>query len=181
MTTRRSAVRLERVADGDAGRRLDNFLLSRLKDAPKSLVYKLVRSGQVRVNGGRVDDWAAPGTSHPMPAIGANADFDQSCRKLATRRLDPSPATPRAAMKPWGAIVAGNRSANIAMRAFAQVRQRHPKLFTNREPLVVKKASPGMGASRIAYVMIGADSRTEAEAFCARLHAAGGDCLVERN
>ncbi len=54
MTTRRSAVRLERVADGDAGRRLDNFLLSRLKDAPKSLVYKLVRSGQVRVNGGRV-------------------------------------------------------------------------------------------------------------------------------
>ena len=56
-----------------------------------------------------------------------------------------------------------------------------PKLFADREPLVVKKASPGMGSSRIAYVMIGADSRAEAEAFCARLHAAGGDCLVERN
>lgn len=54
MTTRRSSVRLERIAEGDAGRRLDNFLLARLKDAPKSLVYKLVRSGQVRVNGGRV-------------------------------------------------------------------------------------------------------------------------------
>ena len=40
--------------DGErAGQRLDNFLLSQLKGAPKSLVYKIVRSGQVRVNGGR--------------------------------------------------------------------------------------------------------------------------------
>ncbi|MDR1075608.1 MAG: RluA family pseudouridine synthase [Xanthomonadaceae bacterium] len=36
------------------GQRLDNFLLGQLKGAPRSLVYKLVRSGQVRVNGGRV-------------------------------------------------------------------------------------------------------------------------------
>ena len=36
-----------------AGQRLDNFLLSQLKGAPRSLVYKIVRSGQVRVNGGR--------------------------------------------------------------------------------------------------------------------------------
>ncbi len=35
------------------GQRLDNFLLGQLKGAPRSLVYKLVRSGQVRVNGGR--------------------------------------------------------------------------------------------------------------------------------
>ena len=33
--------------------RLDNFLLSQLKGAPKSLIYKIVRSGQVRINGGR--------------------------------------------------------------------------------------------------------------------------------
>src|SRR5690554_3123409 len=39
-------------ADRD-GQRLDNFLLGQLKGAPRSLVYKLVRSGQVRVNGGR--------------------------------------------------------------------------------------------------------------------------------
>ena len=36
-----------------AGQRLDNFLLGQLKGAPKSLIYKIVRSGQVRVNGGR--------------------------------------------------------------------------------------------------------------------------------
>ena len=42
-----------RVPEDRAGQRLDNFLLGQLKGAPKSLVYKIVRSGQVRVNGGR--------------------------------------------------------------------------------------------------------------------------------
>ncbi|MBX2808032.1 MAG: RluA family pseudouridine synthase [Cellvibrionaceae bacterium] len=37
-----------------AGQRVDNFLLARLKGAPKSLVYRLLRKGQVRVNKGRV-------------------------------------------------------------------------------------------------------------------------------
>lgn len=46
-------VRTVRVPDDRAGQRLDNFLLGQLKGAPRSLVYKLVRSGQVRVNGGR--------------------------------------------------------------------------------------------------------------------------------
>ena len=36
------------------GQRVDNFLLGVLKGAPRSLVYKIIRSGQVRVNGGRV-------------------------------------------------------------------------------------------------------------------------------
>jgi 23S rRNA pseudouridine955/2504/2580 synthase len=47
-------VRLVRVPEDRAGQRLDNFLLGQLKGAPKSLIYKIVRSGQVRVNGGRV-------------------------------------------------------------------------------------------------------------------------------
>jgi 23S rRNA pseudouridine955/2504/2580 synthase len=36
-----------------AGQRLDNFLLRHLKGAPKTLVYRVIRSGEVRVNGGR--------------------------------------------------------------------------------------------------------------------------------
>jgi len=50
---RSPGARLVRVPDDRAGQRLDNFLLGQLKGAPRSLVYKLVRSGQVRVNGGR--------------------------------------------------------------------------------------------------------------------------------
>ena len=46
-------VRVVRVPDDRAGQRLDNFLMGQLKGAPKSLIYKVVRSGQVRVNGGR--------------------------------------------------------------------------------------------------------------------------------
>ena len=36
------------------GQRLDNYLLSELKGVPRSHVYRLIRSGQVRVNSGRV-------------------------------------------------------------------------------------------------------------------------------
>jgi len=39
-------------ADRD-GQRLDNFLLGLLGGAPRSLIYRLVRTGQVRVNGSR--------------------------------------------------------------------------------------------------------------------------------
>lgn len=49
----RSPARTVTVAADREGQRLDNFLLGQLKGAPRSLVYKLVRSGQVRVNGGR--------------------------------------------------------------------------------------------------------------------------------
>lgn len=48
-----TSVRILTVPADRAGQRLDNFLLGQLKGAPRSLIYKLVRSGQVRVNGGR--------------------------------------------------------------------------------------------------------------------------------
>ena len=43
------------VDDSSAGQRLDNFLATHLKGVPKSHVYRIVRSGEVRVNKGRVD------------------------------------------------------------------------------------------------------------------------------
>lgn len=44
----------QRVVDQEAaGQRLDNFLLGALKGVPRSHVYRLIRSGQVRVNSGR--------------------------------------------------------------------------------------------------------------------------------
>lgn len=49
-----SGPRIVKVPEDRNGQRLDNFLLGHLKGAPRSLVYKIVRSGQVRVNGGRV-------------------------------------------------------------------------------------------------------------------------------
>jgi 23S rRNA pseudouridine955/2504/2580 synthase len=46
-------VRQIRVDENAAGQRLDNFLLRTLKGVPKSHVYRLIRSGEVRVNRGR--------------------------------------------------------------------------------------------------------------------------------
>ena len=42
------------VGDESAAQRIDNFLLRRLKGVPKSHVYRVLRSGEVRVNSGRV-------------------------------------------------------------------------------------------------------------------------------
>jgi 23S rRNA pseudouridine955/2504/2580 synthase len=42
------------VDSDSAGQRLDNFLLRELKGVPRTHVYRLIRSGQVRVNSGRV-------------------------------------------------------------------------------------------------------------------------------
>jgi 23S rRNA pseudouridine955/2504/2580 synthase len=49
----RRGVTYEDVDDDRAGQRLDNYLIGRLKGVPRSLVYRLIRSGQVRVNSGR--------------------------------------------------------------------------------------------------------------------------------
>ena len=47
------AVRRLGVDAESAGQRLDNFLLRLLKGVPKTHVYRVIRSGEVRVNGGR--------------------------------------------------------------------------------------------------------------------------------
>ena len=76
------------IDDTQAGQRLDNFLIGLLKGAPKSLVYRVVRSGEVRVNGGRAQadqrlalgdririppvrlaSQPAPGLRVPVPAV----------------------------------------------------------------------------------------------------------------
>jgi 23S rRNA pseudouridine955/2504/2580 synthase len=43
------------IDEANEGQRLDNFLLGRLKGVPKSHVYRIIRSGEVRVNKGRID------------------------------------------------------------------------------------------------------------------------------
>ncbi len=47
-------VRLITISDEDAGQRIDNFLLRICKGVPKSHIYRVLRSGEVRVNKGRI-------------------------------------------------------------------------------------------------------------------------------
>jgi 23S rRNA pseudouridine955/2504/2580 synthase len=62
--------RLE-IAAEFAGQRLDNFLFRHLKGVPKSRVYRMLRTGEVRVNGGRAkpDDRLAGGDVLRIPPV----------------------------------------------------------------------------------------------------------------
>ena len=42
------------VDEASEGQRIDNFLAKTLKGVPKSHIYRILRSGEVRVNKGRI-------------------------------------------------------------------------------------------------------------------------------
>ena len=48
-------VQLIPISDEESGQRIDNFLLRIYKGVPKSHIYRVLRSGEVRVNKGRID------------------------------------------------------------------------------------------------------------------------------
>ncbi|MGR3807689.1 23S rRNA pseudouridine(955/2504/2580) synthase RluC [Pasteurella testudinis] len=48
------SVRFQTINADQAGQRIDNYLLSQLKGVPKSMIYRIIRKGEVRVNKGRV-------------------------------------------------------------------------------------------------------------------------------
>ncbi|SDS36337.1 ribosomal large subunit pseudouridine synthase C [Halopseudomonas xinjiangensis] len=49
-----ASVQTDLIDEGHAGQRIDNYLITRLKGAPKTLVYRILRKGEVRVNKGRI-------------------------------------------------------------------------------------------------------------------------------
>jgi 23S rRNA pseudouridine955/2504/2580 synthase len=73
-----SATRLE-VGEEAAGQRIDNFLLRLSKGVPKSHVYRILRSGEVRVNKGRVaaDYRLQSGDIVRVPPIRVSASADK--------------------------------------------------------------------------------------------------------
>ena len=68
-----------------AGQRVDNFLLNRLKGAPRSLIYRILRRGEVRVNKGRI---------RPEYRLKAGDTLRIPPVRLAPRTTPPRPAEP---------------------------------------------------------------------------------------
>lgn len=54
MKTIQQEVSWHTVSDEEAGQRIDNFLMTQLRGVPKSLVYRIVRKGEVRANKKRI-------------------------------------------------------------------------------------------------------------------------------
>jgi 23S rRNA pseudouridine955/2504/2580 synthase len=115
------------VDEGSEGQRLDNFLLKLLKGVPKTHVYRVIRSGEVRVNKGRAaaDTRLALGDEVRVPPV-----------RMADRSGD-VPAPPRefpvvyedehliAVDKPAGVAVHGG--SGVSFGVIEQLRQARPQ------------------------------------------------------
>jgi 23S rRNA pseudouridine955/2504/2580 synthase len=73
-------VRTVAVTEADDGQRLDNFLAKSLKGAPRSLIQRIIRSGEVRVNGARAtfDTRIALGQLIRIPPVRLAARVEQA-------------------------------------------------------------------------------------------------------
>ncbi len=112
-------------------------------------------------------------------ALDTTLAFAEACRRLPVIAAATVPMS-RIAMKPWGVQVAGNFRQSAAMRQLDRVRARFPEVFSGRDAVMSRVRTP-IGRRGIYAVRIGADSRGEADAICAKLRSAGGSCVVMRN
>ena len=123
-------VRLVVIDEDSAGQRLDNFLLRILKGVPKTHVYRIIRSGEVRINKGRVgvDTRLQLGDSVRVPPVRVS---DKIAEKLET----PAPAREFPVLfedeyllaidKPAGVAVHGG--SGVSFGVIEQLRQARPQ------------------------------------------------------
>ena len=124
------AARLIEVDADSAGQRLDNFLIRHLKGVPKTHVYRIIRSGEVRINKGRVsaDTRVAVGDSVRLPPVRVS-------EKVAEKAANPAPAREfpilledehvLAIDKPAGVAVHGG--SGVSFGVIEQLRQARPE------------------------------------------------------
>ena len=126
------SVRQERVPDDREGQRLDNFLFGLLKGVPKTHVYRLLRTGQVRVDGKRAkpDQRLAGGEMLRIPPVRVASPGDpvqaseRSLRDLGAR-IVLEDRNFIALDKPSG--LASHGGSGIKLGAIEQMRQLRPK------------------------------------------------------
>jgi 23S rRNA pseudouridine955/2504/2580 synthase len=77
------------VDDDSAGQRLDNYLMRHLKGVPKTHVYRIIRSGEVRVNKGRVsaDDRLQGGDLVRLPPVRISERVAEKSQEMAAAAL----------------------------------------------------------------------------------------------
>ena len=73
------------VDEESAGQRLDNFLIRHLKGVPKTHVYRIIRSGEVRINKGRAsaDTRLLAGDLVRMPPVRMSQRVEAKSRAMA--------------------------------------------------------------------------------------------------
>ena len=117
------------VDDGSAGQRLDNFLIRELKGVPKTHVYRIIRSGEVRVNKGRAgaDFRVSAGDKVRLPPVRVPERVAEKLEKPAPAREFPVLFEDEqliAIDKPAGVAVHGG--SGVSFGVIEQLRQARP-------------------------------------------------------
>jgi 23S rRNA pseudouridine955/2504/2580 synthase len=121
--------KLVEVDEESAGQRLDNFLIRRLKGVPKTHVYRIIRSGEVRVNKGRAgaDTRIATGDVVRLPPVRISGNAAEKLEKPAPAREFPVLFEDEhliAVDKPAGVAVHGG--SGVSFGVIEQLRQARP-------------------------------------------------------
>jgi hypothetical protein len=131
-----------------------------------------------------VTGYAAEAWSSPSPPQFASSSTQPGTRcveiaRLMIDRVRPRPdLTSSPAWGPWGVQLAGNWSEGGVLAAYERLRRKYGAVLGDRLPLVLDGRRRG-AANFI--VRVSEQSRTDANALCAKLRLAGGDCIVLRN
>ena len=117
------------VGEESAGQRLDNFLIRILKGVPKTHVYRIIRSGEVRVNKGRAsaDARVALGDVVRLPPVRISEAVAAKAEKPAPAREFPVLFEDEhliAIDKPAGVAVHGG--SGVSFGVIEQLRQARP-------------------------------------------------------
>ena len=118
------------VDEESAGQRLDNFLIRMLKGVPKSHIYRIIRSGEVRRNKGRVgaDDRVEAGDLLRIPPIRLSERAEEKAANPAPPREFPIVFEDDAFLaidKPAGVAVHGG--SGVSFGVIEQMRQARPQ------------------------------------------------------
>jgi 23S rRNA pseudouridine955/2504/2580 synthase len=124
-----TGVKTVEVDEESAGQRLDNFLIRRLKGVPKTHVYRIIRSGEVRVNKGRAaaDTRIAAGDLVRLPPVRVSDKVAEKADKPAPAREFPVLLEDEhliAIDKPSGVAVHGG--SGVSFGVIEQLRQARP-------------------------------------------------------
>jgi len=118
------------VDEESAGQRLDNFLIRHLKGVPKTHVYRIIRSGEVRVNKGRAaaDTRIEMGDVVRLPPVRISEKVAEKAARPAPGREFPLLLEDDALMaidKPSGVAVHGG--SGVSFGVIEQLRQARPQ------------------------------------------------------
>lgn len=118
------------VDEESAGQRLDNYLIRVLKGVPKTHIYRIIRSGEVRRNKGRVsaDDRVQAGDVLRIPPIRLSERAEEKAAQPAPAREFPVVFEDEAFLaidKPAGVAVHGG--SGVSFGVIEQMRQARPQ------------------------------------------------------